>query len=76
MPLRTAQKLRKPHALPYKRMIFGARLRAICAGMNQQKLGVLVALEDHARFIETLNPDTKLTSSRWRQKLRTRNALR
>jgi Xaa-Pro aminopeptidase len=43
------------------RMTMSERLRAICAGMSEQKLDVIVALHDGAHFIETPNPVMVLT---------------
>jgi hypothetical protein len=48
--------LRTRSGLIYGRMTFEERLRAICAGMNERKLDVLIALHGGAHFIETPNP--------------------
>ena len=47
--------------LLYGPMTLSERLRAICAGINEQKLDVLIALHDGTHFIETPNPVMALT---------------
>jgi Xaa-Pro aminopeptidase len=42
-------------------MTFDERLRAICAGLSERKLDLLVAVHDGAHFIETPNPVMVLT---------------
>ena len=42
-------------------MTFNERLRAICAGLGERKLDLLVAIHDGAHFIETPNPVIVLT---------------
>lgn len=54
-------RLRARGVLIYGHMTFHERLRAVCAGLGERKLDLLVAIHDGAHFIETPNPVMVLT---------------